>query len=275
MSTKTTTPKKRAPLSPDPAQLTGPAHSLEQRAKQLEARLEAAPENVRANYLRMFDMSWIYHDSVLDGVVYTSQEIEAALDSRAYDRLLSSTEASLHGTIEDIRRHKRLLDRVRELAKTDEPVSVEMIREFFLVLHPEEGDVKSVRYRKDIPQHRLYFHEYAQPDKIAARVRQVVDWINDPEVIASRSSIRLAARAHYDLLRVFPFATDSGKVSRMLMNLLLLRSGNAPAIVDARERQRYYEALKGSPVTMNQIVTDSITNGLNSVERLLESYART
>lgn len=275
MSTKTTTSKKRAPLSPDPAQLTGPAHSLEQRAKQLEARLEAAPENVRANYLRMFDMSWIYHDSVLDGVVYTSQEIEAALDSRAYDRLLSSTEASLHGTIEDIRRHKRLLDRVRELAKTDEPVSVEMIREFFLVLHPEEGDVKSVRYRKDIPQHRLYFHEYAQPDKIAARVRQVVDWINDPEVIASRSSIRLAARAHYDLLRVFPFATDSGKVSRMLMNLLLLRSGNAPAIVDARERQRYYEALKGSPVTMNQIVTDSITNGLNSVERLLESYART
>lgn len=273
MSTKTSS-KRRAPLPADPAQLTGPAHSLDQRARLLNQRLANTSDQVRANYLRMLDMSWIYHDAVLDGVVYTSQEIDAALDARAYDRLLASTEASLHGTIEDIRLHKKLLDRVRQLAGTSEPVSVEMIREFSLILHPEEGDLKSVKYRKDIPQHRLYFHEYCQPDKIAARVRAVVDWINDPEVIASRSAIRLAARAHYDLLRVFPFSHDSGKISRMLMNLLLLRAGHAPAIVDARERQRYYEALKGSPVTMNQIVTDSITNGLNSVERLLENTER-
>lgn len=273
MSTKTSS-KRRAALPADPAQLTGPAHSLDQRAQLLNQRLASASEQLRATYGRMLDMSWIYHDAVLDGVVYTSQEIDAALDPKAYDRLLASTEASLHGTIEDIRLHKKLLDRVRQLAGTDEPVSVEMIREFFLILHPDEGDVKSVRYRKDIPQHRLYFHEYCQPDKIAARVRQVADWVNDPEVIASRSPIRLAARAHYDLLRVFPFAHDSGKIARMLMNLLLLRAGHAPAIIDARERQRYYEALKGSPVTMNQIVTDSITNGLNSVERLLENSAR-
>ena len=55
------------------------------------------------------------------------------------------------------------------------------MKQIYLILHPEEGDIKTVKYRKDIPQHRLYFHEYAPPDKIAYKVRQIVDWINDPE----------------------------------------------------------------------------------------------
>ena len=79
---------------------------------------------------------------------------------------------------------------------------------------------------------------------------------------------------HYDLLRVFPFQTDSGKVARLFMNLLLLRSGYPPAIIHSAERQRYYEALKGSPTTMTQIVQEAIDNSLASIEKLLELEER-
>ena len=96
--------------------------------------------------------------------------------------------------------------------------------------------------------------------------------MNDPETRRTRGPIRLAARAHYDLLRVFPFATDSGKVARLFMNLLLLRSGYPPAIVHSTERQRYYDALKGSSAAMIQIVQESIDNNLASVEKMLEGY---
>ena len=104
------------------------------------------------------------------------------------------------------------------------------------------------------------------------KVRQVVDWLNDPETRKTRSPVRLAARAHYDLLRVFPFANDSGKVARLFLNLLLLRSGFPPAIIHSTERQRYYEALKGSSATMTQIVQESIDNNLASVEKLLAQH---
>jgi len=153
-----------------------------------------------------------------------------------------------------------------------QPITVDLIKKIFLILHPEEGDIKTVKYRKDIPQHRLYFHEYAPPDKITYKVRQIVDWINDPETKRTRTPVRLAARAHYDLLRVFPFAQDSGKVARLLLNLLLLRSGYPPAIIHSTDRQRYYEALKGSSATMNSIVQEAIDNNLASIEKLLDSY---
>ena len=64
----------------------------------------------------------------------------------------------------------------RELAiKRRQPVTVDLVKRIYCVLHPEEGDVKTVKYRKDIPQHRLYFHEYTPPDKIAYKLRQIIE----------------------------------------------------------------------------------------------------
>src|SRR5208282_5256063 len=103
-------------------------------------------------------------------------------------------------------------------------------------------------------------------------LRQVIDWINDPELRRSRTPVRLAARAHYDLVRIFPFTADSGKVARLVMNLLLLRIGYPPAIIHSTERQRYYEALKGSSAVMHSIVQDAIDNSLASIEKLLDHY---
>jgi Fic family protein len=82
--------------------------------------------------------------------------------------------------------------------------------------------------------------------------------------------VRVAARVHYDLLRVFPFPQDSGKVARLLMNLILLRSGYPPAIVHSTERQRYYEALKGALPVIVGMVNEAIINALMSIEKRLE-----
>jgi hypothetical protein len=50
----------------------------------------------------------------------------------------------------------------------------------------------------------------------------------------------------------------------------LLRAGHPPAIIHSTERQRYYEALKSSLPTLIQMITESITNGLASIEKRLD-----
>jgi Fic family protein len=233
----------------------------------IEERLKEAPADFRHNYQEALDMSWIYHDSALEGVVYTFQELRAAIDHGS----AAVTDASLQPVVEEVRRHKTAIDLVRELGeKKRAPITVDVIRKIYLTLHPEEGDLKTVKYRRDIPQHRLYFHEYAHPEKIQHKVRQIVDWLNGPEPKKLKSPIRVASRAHYELLRVFPFQTDSGKVARLFMNMLLLRAGHPPAIIHSTERQRYYEALRGALPTLIQMVTESLLNGLVSIEKLLD-----
>jgi Fic family protein len=214
-------------------------------------------------------MSWIYHDSALEGVVYTFQELKTAVDPA----VTVVPDSSLQPVCEEIRRNRQAIELVRELAeKRRVPLNVDIIKKLYVTLHPEEGDIKTVKYRKDIPQHRLYFHEYAPPDKIAYKVRQVVDWLNGPEPKKMKNPLRVAARVHYDLLRAFPFQTDSGKVARLLMNVILMRAGYPPAIIHSTERQKYYEALKGQLPIIIGMVNDAITNALLSIEKRLEEY---
>jgi Fic family protein len=267
MPSRTSAKKKAAAPPPDPPRVL----SVEERTAYLEDRLKSAPLDAQAKYRADLDMSWIAHDSALEGVVYTLAELRAAMGAPdgsgdvAFD-------SSLQPVVEEIRRHREALNFIREQAtKRRVPLTVDVVKRIYTVLHPEEGDIKTVKYRKDIPQHRLYFHEYAPPDKIAYKLRQVIDWVNDPETRRTRTPIRLAARAHYDIVRIFPFATDSGKVARLVMNLLLLRGGCPPAIIHSTERQRYYEALKGSSTTMHSIVQDAIENSLASIEKLLDA----
>lgn len=280
-------------MDPPPKQLT-----LEERWASLNERLAKAEPEFQRAYQESLDMSWIYHDSALEGSVYTPIELRSAVDPSsplggnaqsapsaqtapgapgmvgvAGVGLQPGADSSIQPICEEIRRHREALDFIRDFAtKKRMPITIDVVKKIYLILHPEEGDIKTVKYRKDIPQHRLYFHEYAPPDKIPYKVRQILDWTNDPETRRTRSAVRIAARAHYDLLRVFPFATDSGKVARLFMNLLLLRNGFPPAIVHSTERQRYYEALKGASAVMTQIVHESIENNLASVEKLLEAH---
>ena len=255
----------RPSVPPVPIKPPPPAE-LDARWALIQERLKKTPEAFQREYAESFDMSWIHHDSALEGVVYTFQELKTAID----DNIVVVPDSSLQPVCEEIRRHKAAIDVVRELGNNDVPLSADVLKRLYLILHPEEGDLKSVKYRKEIPQHRLYFHEYAAPDKIAVRIRQALDWFHGPEAEKLRDPIRVAARLHYDLLRTFPFPEDSGKVSRMLMNVVLLRAKYPPAILHSTERQRYYDALRGALPTIVQMVTDSIKNALTNIEKMLD-----
>ena len=260
-------PTPVVPPPPPPPQL-----SVEERWAIINERLNGLDEQFQREYRESFEMSWVYHDSALEGVVYTFQELKTAIDPN----MSVVADSGLQPVCDEIRRHRQAIEYVRELSeKKRVPINVDTIKKIYCILHPEEGDVKTVKYRKDIPQHRLYFHEYAAPDKIAYKARQVIDWLNGPEPKKLKSPIRIAARVHYDLLRVFPFPQDSGKVSRLLMNVLLMRAGHPPAIIHSTERQRYYEALKGQLPVIVSMVSESIMNALLSIEKKIEDYDAT
>lgn len=242
--------------------------SLEDRFSRIEKRLEAMDEPLRREFYNMFDQAWVSHDSALEGSVYTREEIQAGF---SVEPIL--TDSSLQPATDEIRRHREAIEFVRDVGLRKKlPVTVDVVKKIFLILHPSEGDLKTVKYRRDVPQHRLYFHEYAPPDKIAFRVRQIVDWLNLPETRKTRNALRIAARVHYDMVRVYPFQNDSGKVARLFMNLLLYRAGYPPAIIHAKERQGYYEALKGEPNRILRIVQDAVEDGLASIEKFLDEH---
>ena len=154
--------------------LQGP--SLEERVAQLQELLDAADPQVRKEYQERFDIAWIYHDSALEGVVYSMDELKSAI----YDDAV--VDPSLIPVYDEIRNHMGAIEMIREMASRRRfTPNLDVIKKLFAQLAPEELEGKGPpKYRKDMPLHRLYFHEISQPDKISYRMRQLVQWLSDP-----------------------------------------------------------------------------------------------
>jgi Fic family protein len=232
----------------------------------MQKLLAKAPSDAKRTFQERLDMSWIHHDSALEGTVYTFDELRAAIDSQVV------SDSALIPVYDEIRQHETAIDLVREIADRKRlTYTLDLVKEIYLALVPEEAEQKGPLYRKDMPLHRLYFHEISAPDKIAPKMRQLVDWMNDPETKRSTHTVRLAAKAHFKFMQIYPFPKYSGKVGRLLMNLVLIRQGYPPAILHSTERQRYYDALKTSSNATASLVAEALTASVDSAIRFFET----
>lgn len=241
--------------------------NLEDRVALLNALIREAPKEVVTVYQDRLDMSWIYHDSALEGVVYGMDELHAALTSQGV------SDSALIPVFDEIRQYKSAIDILREMAEKKRfSITLDTIKRIYAALAPEEAEGKGPpKYRKDMPLHRLYFHDIAPPDKISYRMRQFIQWVNAAETKRSTHPVRLAAKAHYQLLHIYPFPKHSGKVARLVMNLILLHHNYPPAVLHSTERQRYYEALKASDNAAATLVHEALVSSVESAIRYFES----
>jgi Fic family protein len=231
----------------------------------LQEALVSQEEQVLAQFQERLDMSWIFHDSALEGVVLSFHELKSAIDKDVV------SDVSLIPTYDEIRTHKATIDFVRETAaqKKKVPITLDLLMKLRDVLSPESPETlaRDGPWRKDTPVHRLYFHDIPPADRIPGEMKKLGEWLADPEA-KKLSPLRFAARLHFKLMQVYPFPKHNGKHARLAMNLVLLRAGYPPAIIEKTERQRYYESLRGPSTLLFNLMLDSLENSIDSAIKL-------
>ena len=107
------------------------------------------------------------------------------------------------------------------------------------------------------------------------------NWVKVPDAMAvfierlhqglgEEHPISFAARAHINLAAIHPFVDGNGRVSRMLVNLLLMRSGYPPALYSATDRVQYLETLERAQVQGKDEGFIALT--ATAVETMLDRY---
>src|SRR2546429_8919606 len=225
--------------------------------RQRHARYSNGSHWIVQDFYDKLDISWIYHDNALEGVVLSYSELKAAIDKNII------SDVTLIPMYEEIKNHKAAIEYIRtQSQKRKLTITLDTLRRLYEILAPEAVG-KPSPYRKDNPLHRLYYHEIAPPDKISQRMKKLVEWIESDE-FREEHPVKRAARAHYRLLAIYPWTKNSGKVARLLMNLLLLRDGYLPAVVHAIERQRYYEVMRNENAGIIPLIVESLDNGIET-----------
>lgn len=247
----------------DDISFRNPLAIAEERSTDLRRAQQTTGVETSEDFFNKLLISWVYHENALEGIVLTHHELKCALDQEII------SDASLIPTYDEMRAHKAAIELVYDLAVNKHvPVSLDVIKRIYATLTPSVGDVKLVRYRKETPLHRLYFHEIAPPEKISYRMRRLVEWVASPQA-KNMNPIKLAAKLHFRLMHIYPFPKGSGKLARLVMNLVLLEHGYQPAIIHATDRQRYYDSLRVQHSGLTRLICESL---LNSIEGAIKYY---
>lgn len=82
--------------------------------------------------------------------------------------------------------------------------------------------------------------EYAKPEETPRLMAELMEWLNS----TSDHAVKVAAELHYKFIRIHPFDDGNGRVARLLVNYVLLRSGYSPVIIKSEDKENYIAALE-------------------------------
>lgn len=91
------------------------------------------------------------------------------------------------------------------------------------------------------------FH-YTSPENTGIEMGELVKWYQDEEEKTELHPVVLAALLHYKFVRIHPFDDGNGRISRLLMNYVLLKHNLQPVIIKSEHKKDYLFALNQADV---------------------------
>lgn len=247
----------------------------------LDALRPLAPEQ-EARVLQKFRLEWNYNSNAIEGNSLTLGETRSLL---------------LHGLTAagkpmrdhlDIKGHNEAVVALEDFVRAERPLTEHFIREMHQVLLSEAYEVPAQtadgqptrkliqpgRY-KTSPNNVLTatgeMFYFATVEETPARMTDLVDWYRAEEAAPTGHPVALAAEFHYRFVRIHPFDDGNGRMSRLLLNLILLRHGYPMTVIKNADRNRYLAALAeadaGEPEPFLRFIIENVEASLQLMIR--------
>ncbi len=183
-------------------------------------------------------LEFLYESSRIEGNTLTLRETQLVIQEG-----MTISGKSLREHLEAIN-HKEALTFIEELVAQKTDFSEYVLKQIHaLVLHGIDRE-HSGRYRELPVLIAGSPHIPPQPHHVQSRMDEYFQWYNEQQ--SQLHPVILAAELHERLVTIHPFIDGNGRTARLVMNLILLRSGFPLAIIqgDAENRIAYYDALE-------------------------------
>lgn len=141
----------------------------------------------------------------------------------------------------DIINHEKAIDFLLDLVKEKKELSLSQILDFnYLILKDSEHSREAGKFRKVPVSIKGASYIPTQPYLIEKEIEELIAWNNANKEL---NPVIRAIILHTRFVQTHPFIDGNGRTARLLLNLELLKTGYPIAILRARDRVKYYEAL--------------------------------
>lgn len=225
---------------------------IDQLSATYNSLLPMSPENQR-RWDKKVRLEFNYNSNHIEGNTLTYGETELLL-------LFDET----HGSrpmrdYEEMKAHDVAFQKIKEwAADTQMPLTEKDIRELNQIIlvqpflknaitpdgQPTRKQIKVGSYKTEpnsvrLPNGELF--EYTAPQEVPIRMQELMEWYRDEQ--RGLHPVTLAAMFHYKFVCIHPFDDGNGRVSRLLMNYILLAHKLPPVVIKSSDKQNYLHAL--------------------------------
>ncbi len=197
-------------------------------------------------------VEWIHNSNAIEGSTLTMAETIFFLKEGL------TVEGKPFKDFLDARNHSEAINYLMDVLKDTRPITEGLLKEVNALLLNGVTHTKAINQFDQIvnkpatpgeykanPNHVLQpdgsIHKYVDPLQVTGQMSVLVNWVN--EHIDKKHPLIVAALAHYNMVRIHPFDDGNGRGARILMNLILMKKGFPPAIVENEQRRKYIESL--------------------------------
>ncbi len=205
--------------------------------------------------MQKFRLWWTYHSNAIEGNTLTQGEAEMFLMEG-----LTAKGKPLKDHL-DLRGHSNAINYLLGFIQDKEVLTEAAIRELHKILLVEPYQVQAITpdglptskivalgEYKSQPNHVRTptgeTHYYASPQETPAKMHDLMVWYREEAVRAGAHPVEIAAHFHHRFTEIHPFDDGNGRMSRLLMNLMLMQNGYPPAVIRISEKGQYLAALR-------------------------------
>ena len=225
---------------------------IEQLSATYHSLLPMSPENQR-RWEKKVRLEFNYNSNHIEGNTLTYGDTQLLL-------LFGET----HGShpmrdYEEMKAHDVAFQKIKEwAADTQMPLTEKDIRELNQIIlvqpfwknaitpdgQPTRRQITVGNYKTQpnsvrLPNGELF--EYTAPQEVPIQMQALMEWYRDEQT--TLHPVTLAAMFHYKFVRIHPFDDGNGRISRLLMNYVLLAHKLPPVVIKSSDKQNYLHAL--------------------------------
>jgi Fic family protein len=201
-------------------------------------------------------LDWNYHSNNIEGNILTYGETKALLLWG-----ITADGKPLRDHLE-IKGHNDAVVYIMEILKgQDIDLTEHFIRELHKIIIPEvyyldaktperlptKRKITPGEYKRT-PNHVLTstgeMFYFASPEETPAKMKDLMDWYKKECHEKKNHPLIIASMFHYQFVRIHPFDDGNGRMSRLLMNLILMKFGYPPVIIPTGRREDYINSLQ-------------------------------
>ena len=196
------------------------------------AELKIQKKSIR-NLDKDFQIKYIYNSNAIEGNTLTLHETKVVLEGitiggktlREHFEVINHAEAILY---------------IEDMVKNKEELSEYGIKAIHNLILKNIDNENAGRYRKQ--NVIISGAEHIPPDfiLIPEKMEEFINWY---KTCNNMHPVLKAAKVHVDFVEIHPFIDGNGRVSRLIMNLELLKNGYQAINIRNDKKLEYYEAL--------------------------------